>query len=404
MANIPKSRTLTTGRVVYEAYVKAEGRTHYLRRWQTYEAAATAIADFEAKLRERKRARVAGGTPPPLEGRLLSEAVKAWLATLEVAGTDAHRSHKKYSDQMRLHVLNWPAFENVRIDSVTSEMVRTWHTALLEKDGKQVGPRFGKKLSPQTANTIRLCLSSFFTWCVEKDWLLVNPVGAAKKLKAKRRRFQWINSAEDVSRLLAACDDIEVREFVALLVSTGLRRGELLSLHWSDVNLKNRVLEIHAGGRGATPHETKPTKTEEERTVPLLDMALAVLKARHLRTKGRGFVFASPATGGIRNPSTFCDGFKVALAASGIHRAGMPQIRVHDLRHTFACHWVTSGGDIFRLSKVLGHATVKTTEKFYARFSTENDAQHYHRCSFAMPDETRDNVITLHPAPQLASV
>lgn len=68
-------------------------------------------------------------------------------------------------------------------------------------------------------------------------------------------------------------------------------------------------------------------------------------------------------------------------------RAGLPDaLRFHDLRHTFASHWVLDGGDIFRLSKILGHANVTITQKVYAHLAPEAWEQDYHRVSFVVPD------------------
>jgi integrase len=386
MAHAPRPRTKADGSTVYDAYLKHEGKQHFLGTRDTREKAQYLIDDFAAKARERER-RIAAGAKDvaPLIALTFKRAVEAWLKYLENPAIDgAHRSRSKYESQMRLHMLE--VFGNRPIDAITADEIDEWLLSLTTKESQQIG-RKKRKLTPQTANTIRICLSSFFTWCVKKRWLVVNPVGATETLsEGKKRDFQWIHSLDEVTAMLAAIDDGDARDFVGLLVGTGMRRGEMLALHWSDVDLHHRQILVCAGGRSKeSPHEIKPTKTEETRIVPLLDAALAILKARKLRTGGKGFVFASPRTGGIRNEGPFVDAFKRAVRVSGIERWGKSKLRVHDLRHTFACHWVTSGGDIYLLSKILGHATVKTTEKFYARFGTESYAPHYHRLNFHMP-------------------
>jgi integrase len=67
-------------------------------------------------------------------------------------------------------------------------------------------------------------------------------------------------------------------------------------------------------------------------------------------------------------------------------RAGMPKLRVHDLRHTFASRWVLDGGDIFRLSKILGHSSVVITQRVYAHLIPEVWEQDYQRVSFTLPE------------------
>lgn len=78
---------------------------------------------------------------------------------------------------------------------------------------------------------------------------------------------------------------------------------------------------------------------------------------------------------GVRFP------FKQAASRAGLP----PQLRFHDLRHTFASHWGLDGGDIFRLSKILGHANVTITQKVYAHLAPEAWEQDYHRVSFVVP-------------------
>jgi hypothetical protein len=71
-----------------------------------------------------------------------------------------------------------------------------------------------------------------------------------------------------------------------------------------------------------------------------------------------------------------------------VERAGLDtKLRFHDLRHTFASHWVLDGGDIFRLSKILGHSSVVVTQKFYAHLAPEAWEQDYGRVSFVLPAE-----------------
>jgi len=70
-----------------------------------------------------------------------------------------------------------------------------------------------------------------------------------------------------------------------------------------------------------------------------------------------------------------------------VERAGFAKtLRFHDLRHTFASHWVIDGGDIFRLSKILGHSSVVITQKVYAHLIPDVWEQDYHRVSFVVPD------------------
>lgn len=73
--------------------------------------------------------------------------------------------------------------------------------------------------------------------------------------------------------------------------------------------------------------------------------------------------------------------YKAALVRAELDR----KIRFHDLRHTFASHWVMNGGDIFRLSKALGHKSVLITQRTYAHLAPEAWTQDYQRVAFHLP-------------------
>jgi len=73
---------------------------------------------------------------------------------------------------------------------------------------------------------------------------------------------------------------------------------------------------------------------------------------------------------------------------AAVLRAGLPkQLRLHDLRHTFAGLFLASGGDIFKLSKILGHSSVAITQQVYAHLHPDAFAEDYSRVAFAMPEE-----------------
>lgn len=94
-----------------------------------------------------------------------------------------------------------------------------------------------------------------------------------------------------------------------------------------------------------------------------------------------------------------------ALQASGCARAGLsPKLRFHDLRHTLTSHWVLDGGDIFRLSKILGHSNVTITQKTYAHLAPEAWEQDYHRVAFTVPGEGTVYGFTRRKSPRAGRV
>ncbi len=120
---------------------------------------------------------------------------------------------------------------------------------------------------------------------------------------------------------------------VVLALSTGARRGELLGLQWSDIDLKRGALIF------------RETKNGQVRTVPLTGKALELLS----QSRGTGLVFPT----GIR------EAFESAL-----RRAGIGNFRFHDLRHTFASYLAMSGASLSELAEALGHKTLSMVKRY----------------------------------------
>lgn len=388
-----RQRSNTDGSVKWEAYSSHGGRNKYLGSYDSKREAAEAIADWEAKAREWKRAIARGDTPTPLHDVTYGDACKEWLAHLQTPGVDGHRSRRKYADQARLHIL--PTFAKTPLNAVTPQAIVAWQKLI------------AAKTSPATANTVLIAFSSSLTYCVDTKRLVLNPAFDAivEPFDVPRREFQWIQSRGDVTKLLVAALGIsrDLHDFVAIAIGTGMRLGEILALQWSDVWLDRRLINVHRSTTGVT-------KSGKARRIPILDAALPVFQARKIATGGQGLVFApterqlakaerlakakdvpfNPATV-YRERSVIRAQLDSAVIRAKIHQEGMPKLRIHDLRHTFASHWVMDGGDIYRLSKVLGHATVTITEDFYAHLKPDAWKEDYHRVSFKLPT-VRDNV------------
>lgn len=135
-----------------------------------------------------------------------------------------------------------------------------------------------------------------------------------------------------------------------MLILTGARKREVLDAKWEDFDLVSRAWRIPLSKGGKTRH------------VPLSDGALQIL-ASVPKVEGSPWAFANPDTG---KPfvSVFC-----AWNASR-KRAGLADVRMHDLRHSFASFLINNGRTLYEVQKLLGHTQVKTTQR-YAHLSKE---------------------------------
>ena len=156
-------------------------------------------------------------------------------------------------------------------------------------------------------------------------------------------------------------------ELYYLDLATGLRRGELLGLKWTDVDLDRGVLKIQrAISRQNGKVVEAPLKTKNAyRTLPLSADAISVLKMQKCKVGNSEWVFPSP-TGGPMSPDSV-----LHMLQRVLKRAGLPCIRFHDLRHTFATMALQNGVDVKTVSSMLGHYSAGFTLDTYAHVTTD---------------------------------
>lgn len=160
-------------------------------------------------------------------------------------------------------------------------------------------------------------------------------------------------SQEDTERVFEAVIQSENKMLcyiVPMLILTGARKREVLDSKWEDFDLTNRVWRI------------PKTKSGVARYVPLSDGVLDLL-ATIPRFTGCAYVFPNPET--LYPYQNIFTAWKVARA-----RAKLPELRIHDLRHSFASFMVNNGRSLYEVQKILGHSQIKTTER-YAHLSQE---------------------------------
>ena len=193
---------------------------------------------------------------------------------------------------------------------------------------------------------------------IKLNYLIRNPLLGMRPLKAKPKSLNyWL--PHQIQAFLSTNRSDPLYPLFVLALNTGMRRGELLGLCWDKVDLKNRRIEI---SRIRDRYGLKDTtKTGVIRHLPLNDPALHTLKKLSLSRRCNRFVFVYEDGGLINIRHLSNRPFKRA-----IERANVPRIRFHDLRTTYASNFVMAGGDIYALSKLLGHTSVEMTTKKYA--------------------------------------
>lgn len=191
------------------------------------------------------------------------------------------------------------------------------------------------------------------------DWDIPNPA-MGKRLREPEGRDRWITK-EDAERLIEAAETnpraTHLPDLIRLAVNTGMRKGEMLGLNWERVDLRSNLIYLSA----------EHTKSAKRRSIPLNDEARSALLGRaRFRAQycpDSPWVFASrkgERIGSIKHSF-----------ARACRLAGIKDFTVHDLRHTCAAWLVTAGASLQEIRDLLGHSTIKMTER-YAHLAPEN--------------------------------
>ncbi|MEW6675413.1 MAG: site-specific integrase [Nitrospirota bacterium] len=198
-----------------------------------------------------------------------------------------------------------------------------------------------REVIPTTINKEIGCLKHMYTKALEWGYLKRNPAKEVKLLKQPPGRLRYLER-EEINNLLDACAP-HLRPIIVAGLNTGMRKGEILNLKWSDVDLKNRRITL------------TNTKNNEIRIIPINDTFYQELI--NLKDNSQGeYVFCNA------KKKPFSDIKKAFVSA--LKRAGIKDFRFHDLRHTFGSHLVMKGVDLRTVQQLLGHKDIKMTMRY----------------------------------------
>ena len=264
-----------------------------------------------------------------------------------------------------------PYLGQKKLTQLTAADLRELYRTLLERG--RIGPRRdgGPGLSPTTVRGIHAALHQALRAAVDQGLMPCNPAEQAEPPKIVHKALHILNQ-EQMEAFLAATDRDPVwRDFFYTELTTGLRLGEICGLMWSDFDGRKGTLSI-----SRTLHKEKggrlvagDTKTYAGTRKILLPSTTAERLAERKKHSYSQWIFPNPLRPEAPlNPSAAYRQLKKIL-----QETGLPELRFHDLRHTFATHALASGVDAKTLSGILGHTKASFTLDTYTH--TTGDMQ-----------------------------
>jgi len=203
-------------------------------------------------------------------------------------------------------------------------------------------------MKPATINRELACLKHLFNFAKQRDKFFgENPVSKVKFLEENNQIERVLTSEEEIT-LLDACAP-HLRPIILTAIHTGMRKNELLSLKWSNVDLDNNVITI----------ESTNTKNKKLKRIPINSSLRKLLLEQKLKTSFSSYVFLNPGGNPYLGKFSLTTCFKNACS-----RAGIQELRFHDLRHTAATRMIEAGASIVAVSKILGHSTLTMTMRY----------------------------------------
>lgn len=290
----------------------------------------------------------------------VSQWLDEWLASYTMNIKPATKS--AYEEHIRVHIK--PSLGNIPLKQLSTRDIQQLYTGLLKE----------RELSPKTVRNIHGVLHRTLEQAKLLGYIRVNPADAAVTPRVEKKQVEALD-AEDVGKFLAAIKGSKYEYPLFVAIFTGLRQGELLGLTWDCVDFEHGLLLInkqHNRVKGDTEFRFASLKNDKARVLTAADEVMEVLRLQKQRQEswaaalGDGWenldnlVFTTEFGRYINNKILY-QNFKRIMK-----KLGKPNLRFHDLRHTYAVNSLRAGDDIKTVQENLGHATASFTLSTYA--------------------------------------
>ena len=298
------------------------------------------------------------------ENKIVSDFAKEYLSIQKTSLSPT--SYVLYERIIEQHIL--PMFGRMRLQNIKTYHVQDfilYLNSMPRSDGKE------GHISPSTVKRYTTVLRSMLTLAY-KMYYMDDDVGLSRRLTFPKEYYQEVDvfTIEETKTILDAAknEPINIRLLIELAIFTGMRRGEIVGLKWSDINFDKQCLSVKRSiykPKGENSIEKEPKSHSSFRTIAIPNCLCETLNKYKKRQEEYSLSLATwqnfdyiftDEIGNVMNPQTPTKQFSHFLARHGIRH-----LKFHCLRHTSATLLLTNGCDIKTVSARLGHSSIETT-------------------------------------------
>lgn len=336
----------------WEARVRLPGnqRKHFYGK--TRQEVMKQLQTFQRQLEQ--------GTPVTTDKLTVSRYLQDWLEGCRPPALE-HSTWNGYEQYVRLHII--PVLGTTRLTQLSPQQLQKLYAAKLAA---------GK--SSTTVRHIHACLHRALEDAT-RFGLVQRNVASLVKAPPMGKHPMQVYTPEQAKRLLEAARGERLEALYVLALSTGMRQGELLGLKWREVDLETGILSVQQTLKVTTHGQRtlgKPKTGSSRRKVMLTPTAITALRAHRTRQEEErleagsawhdtGLVFTNTVGNALDPTNLYRYEYKPLL-----RRAGLPMIRMHDLRHSAATLLLLSGVHPKVVSELLGHSSINITLNLYS--------------------------------------
>jgi integrase len=340
--------------IFYREKVYIDGKAIHSPRFKR----KTDASHWKSRMEVEKSKYKATGVLPKIfrqdEFPTLDEAANHWLNT-RVKLQLCPRTYEHYQGTLRKHIL--PIFGNLRLNEIKIQHGHQLIERLLTKG--------------HNAKGINLILGVWKRVLIEatrEEVIDKNPFQYLREMKEAPTHNVFL-SRDQISRIMEVCHGHYFQSAFLLAVNSGMRRGEIAGLCWDKVNFQTGLIEIsRIRDRNGLEERTKTQKSR--RFIPMNRVVFQHLEDLKHQLKHKDFppeLVIVDDQGEAFDVNHLYREFGRFLKLAGIQE----HFRFHDLRHTFASHFMMNGGNIYDLQKILGHSSLEMTQR-YAHLAPEH--------------------------------